>query len=245
MIRVKIFSLKKLCKIKIGSTFLLFLVIQCHLTFAQDFKIDSILLERKTISLNDSANISVVKKVFTKCKKTSNYLGVGQDLENYVISTEYWLLWDNSGDSVQILYRSRGQLTDFHISTRQLQNKFNVVVLECAEIMGSIGMTHDSNRIFQIINLDNKSFLFIKTEYEHSTMTNGGAHGDFRHDIDTYSSEYSLSFDDKDNITLKQTKNEVLRGARAKVEKRKIRPDQYYVLTQKEDKLYYLISHNK
>lgn len=232
-------------KTNLTSAFLLLIVMQCNLTFAQDFKIDSILLERKTISSNDSAKISVVKKVFAKPENTSTYFGGGQNLGNYLINTEYWLFWNNSADSVQILYSNHGQLIDFHITTRRLQNRINSVVLECSEIMGSIGITHNSNRIFQIINLDNKSFLFYTTENEHSIMSNGGAHGDFRHDIDIYSSEYSLYFDDKDNITLKQTKNEVHRGNRAKVEQRKVRPDQYYVLTQKEDKLHYVISYDK
>lgn len=213
---------------------------------AQDFKKDSILLERKTMAQTDSTTISVVKKVFVKSENTSGHFSdVGNNMEYYFLKTEYWLFWNKNTDSVQILHSNSGQLIDFKITTRRLQNKINAVVLECSEIMGSIGITHDSNRIFEIINLDNKSFLFYTAENEHKTMSNGGAHGDFRNDIDTYSSEYSLSFDDKDNITLKQIKNEVYKGDRKKVEQGKIRPDQYYVLTQKEDKFHYVISYDK
>lgn len=234
------------CKTNLTSAILFLLVLQCNLTTAQDFKIDSILLEKKTIATYDSTNISVVKKVFVQSSKISNYAIFAVEATEYIINSEYWLFWNNNLDSMKILTKTNHDLlNNFIISNRQIQNNINAIVLEYSEMIESTGFSQDSYRVFQILNLNSKSYLFYTRENEHSSMHNGGAHGDFRHDIDVYSSDYLLYFDDKDNITIRQTKNEVYRGNRAKVEQRKIRLDQYYLLTQKEDKLHYVISYEK
>ena len=68
---MEIFSTLQFLITYLVSTFLLFFIMLSHLTFGQDFRYDSILLERKTMALYDSADISIVKKVKPSQKRGS------------------------------------------------------------------------------------------------------------------------------------------------------------------------------
>lgn len=70
-------------------------------------------------------------------------------------------------------------------------------------------------------------------------MSNGGAHGDYRHDIDTYIQEYLLTFDNNDNITITHTKSIIVRGM-GKSEEKKTMPKRFYTLTTTDGRLHYL-----
>lgn len=212
---------------------LLLFIMNHNLTFAQEFQVDSILLERKTITKNDREDISVIKKVFVKNSKKNR----GKDYEGYCIESEYWLLWNYKLDSLQLSIDYQGK--NFNISSRQLQNKINVAVLEYSEIVDPSEMSPSTNRVFQIINLDNKSILFYTTEQELITFHNGGTHGNYRHNYDTSLQEYSLTFDNNDNVILTHIKNEFHRGM-GEFEKKKTMPKRIFTLTYEKDRVFYM-----
>lgn len=217
-----------------------FFVMSLNLTIAQEFKIDSLLLERKTFVKDSNGDISVIKKVFATTKRESySSASIGVEYEGYSIKSEYWLFWNNQTDSLQISILNPIVNTNFKIYTRHIQNKINAVVLEFSEILDSRPMNESRNRVFRVINLDTKGNLLSSTEQEILTMPNGGAHGDYRHDIDTYIQEYSLTFDDNDNITVTHTKSIIVRGM-GKREEKKTMPKRFYRLTTTDGRLHYL-----
>lgn len=242
--RVKQFFSKLYDTTNLASTLFLFLIMNCNLTFAQEFKLDSLLLERKTFAKDSSGNISVVKKVFVSGSYSTNDPNRSNEFEGYVIKAEYWLFWNNKLDSLQLSVQNPLDKNNFKIYTRHIQNKINAVVLEFSEIINTSSQDVSKERIFRIINLDTKGHLFSTTEQEVSTMPNGGAHGNHRHDIDTYMQEYSLTFDNNDNITLTCTKNVIQRGM-GKTEEKKTRLPRIFILTYKDGRTFYLLKYNK
>lgn len=231
--------LRKCAENILSFSLLLFFIMNCNTALAQEFQIDSLLLERKTIAENDTGNISVIKKVFVTTKSESySSTSIGGEYEGYYIKSEYWLFWNNKIDSLKISKTSPIEEKSFNIYTRQIQNKINAVVLEFSEILDPSPLRESRNRIFYIINLDTKLYLFWEREQEIITLDNGGTHGNYRNDIDRYIQEYSLTFDSNDNITFTHTKSLVIRGM-GKNEEKKTMPKRFYTLTDKDGKLQY------
>lgn len=231
---------KHLYKTSFGILLIAFFVMSFNLTFAQEFKIDSLLLERNVFVKDSNGDISVIKKVFATTKRESySSASIGVEYEGYSIKSEYWLFWNNQTDSLRISIQNPIDKNNFKIYTRHIQNKINAVVLEFSEIKDSSPMNESRNRVFCVINLDTKGNLLLSIEQEILTMPNGGAHGDYRHDIDKYIQKYSLTFDSNDNITITHTKSIIVRGT-GKSEEKKTMPKRFYTLTTTDGKLHYL-----
>lgn len=221
------------------TVILLILPMECAL--AQDFKLDSLLLERKTVYQDDSAQLFIVKKTFVHDRKTSNDVYYANKSSEYTIHSVYWLFWNNQKDSLQILQNGNNELVNFHVKRHPIRATIPAVVLEFSELTYSSGIEKHSNRIFQIIDLETGSFLFYSREPGNSVVFNGGAHGNYRHDLDSYDCEFVLELDDNDDLRLIQTKNEVYRGGSLKTEFRKKQPDRRYTLTEVDGQLRYVI----
>lgn len=227
-------------KASFGILLIAFFVMSFNLTFAQEFKIDSLLLERKTFVKSTNGDISVIKKVFATTKRESySSASISEEYEGYSIKSEYWLFWNHQTDSLQISIFNPIDNNNFKIYTRQIQNKINTVVLEFSELLDSSPANESRERVFRIINLDTKEILFSSKEQEVLTMPNGGAHGDYRHDIDRYVQEYSMTFDSNDNVIITHTKSIILRGM-GKGEEKKTMPNRFYTLTTTDGRLHYL-----
>jgi len=242
-----IFRIRKCSENILLFPLLLFFIMNCNLTFAQEFRIDFLLLERKIVAKNDSENILLTKKVFVTNSDCRGYYGCN---EEYCVKSEYWLFWNNKSDSLQIAISSNVVVENINISFRKLQNKINAVVLEYSEIIDRRHiLVSNSNRVFQIINIDTKSILFYKKEQECIALYNGGTFSsDFRN-YDTYYQMYSLTFDDNDNVTLIRTHiDSNIRysvGKRGKKQTKKTiftpsMPKLFYILTDIEGRLVYL-----
>lgn len=224
----------------------LFLFIQFgNPAFSQEFRIDSLLLERKICAFNDSLNLSVVKKVFVKSEHVAHdFYGVNKSSE-YAIESEYWLFWNNNNDSLLFAKDCDIQMDYSAITFRKLQNNINAVLLKYSKNTHSIGLRDDTERILQMLNLDDRSSLLYTRLGGQNTQPNGGAHSDFRHDIDTYYQEYSLSFEADDTIKLTHSRHEVYRGSNHKVEQLKTLPEQVYVLKFENGKYSYKKEYGK
>jgi hypothetical protein len=235
----KRFLIKHISKCGLALILSLFFALCFNATFAQEFRIDSFLIERETFAKDSSGDISVIKKVFVTASYSTDDPNRSNEYEGYVIKAEYWLFWNNKLDSLQISVQNPLDKNNFTIYTRHIQNKIKAVVLEFSEILDASPQHGSRERIFRIINLDTKEYLFSTTEGELQMMPNGGAHGDYRHDIDTYIQEYSLTFDSNDNITLTHTKSVIQRGM-GKSEEKKTMPPRIFILTYKDGRTFYL-----
>mgnify|MGYP005820550643 CR=1 FL=1 len=238
------FLIKHISKCGLVLILFLFFALCFNVTFAQEFKIDSLLIERETFAKDSSGDISVIRKVFVTAGYSTNDPNRSNEHEGYVIKAEYWLFWNNKLDSLQISVQNPLDKKKFTIYTRHIQNKINAVVLEFSEISDASPQHGSRNRIFRIINLDRNEYLFSTTKQELLIMPNGGAHGDYRHDIDTYTQEYSLTFDSNDNITITHTKSMIFRGM-GKNEEKKTMPPRLFILTEKDGRTFYLRKYDK
>lgn len=240
----KRFLIKQISKGGLVPILSLYFALCFNMTFAQEFKIDSLLIQRETFAKDSSGDISVIKKVFVTAGYSTTDPNRSNEYEGYVIKAEYWLFWNNKLDSLQIYVQNPLDKSNFIIYARHIQDKINAVVLEFSEISDASPLRGSRNRVFRIINLDTKGNLFSTTEGELQIMHNGGAHGDYRHDIDTYIQEYSLTFDSMDNITLTRTKGFIYRGT-WKSEEMKTRPPRLFILTEKDGRTFYLRKYDK
>lgn len=240
----KRFLIKHISKGGLVPILSLYFALCFNMTFAQEFKIDSLLIQRETFAKDSSGDISVIKKVFVSAGYSTDDPNRSNEHEGYVIKAEYWLFWNNKLDSLQISVQNPLDKSNFIIYARHIQDKINAVVLEFSEILDASPQHGSRNRIFRIINLDTKEYLFSTTEGELEIMPNGGAHGDYRHDIDSYIQEYSLTFDSNDNITLTHTKGFIYRGT-GKSEEIKTGPPRLFILTHKDGRTFYLQNYDK
>lgn len=240
----KRFLIKHISKGGLVPILSLYFALCFNMTFAQEFKIDSLLIQKETFAKDSSGDISVIKKVFVTAGYSTDDPNRSNEYEGYVIKAEYWLFWNNKLDSLQISVQNPLDKSNFIIYARHIQDKINAVVLEFSEILDASPQNESRNRVFRIINLDTKGYLFSTTEQEVLTMPNGGAHGDYRHDIDKYVQDNSLAFDSNDNITITHTKSMIFRGM-GKNEEKKTMPPRLFILTEKDGRTFYLRKYDK
>lgn len=219
---------------------LFILIINSKQAFAQDFHTDSVLLRQKTIAKNDSLGILVLQKVIATTKYLSNGQNRMTPIEGYIVISQYWLFWNNKSDSILIPVNFRHKILEnnFNISSRKLQNKTNVIVLEYSETEDPTPLMSDTKRIFQIINLDAKHFIFNiyhpEITVKHHTVKISET--EFIDEFDTYRQKYQLTFDENDNVKLIQTGSWVQKGEGSEFVKSKgMIPVQLYEFTHHPD----------
>ena len=230
---------KRFCRTSFGLLFIAFFVMSFNLIFAQDFRNDSVILQQKTITKNDSLGIVVLQRVIA----TTKYLSNAQPktpIAGYVVISEYWLFWNNKSDSIRMRVEFGHKIIEnnFIISFRKLQNETNAVILEYSQTKDPTPFWSDTERIFQIINLDSKKIIFdIRhpeiTVKHHSVKI---SETEFIDEFDTYRQKYQLTFDDNNNITLTQTESWIQKGKGGQFGKSKAMiPVQFYEFTHHED----------